>query len=260
MRRRHVCLIFVSFLFTCSAVVSAAETSPWRILPLIKDGKIADEWVHIGWGQFIVEGDSIKAQPDGRGMGLLIYKPEKLGNCQIRVIYKPLNAKCNSGVYIRLDDGILNWVGKESVAVHRDAKGKLSKEEIAKLQAAAEKEEGVWYAVNHGFEVQIMDDADPLHRTGAIYGLAKADSVPKKKSDDDWRTMIITLRGPSVQIDVDGKRITTFDSETQTPPAKRNWTEPKLDVKRPQVGYIGLQNHDPGDIVSFKEISVRPLE
>jgi hypothetical protein len=25
------------------------------------------------------------------------------------------------------------------------------------------------------------------------------------------------------------------------------------------MGYIGLQNHDPGDIVWFREISVRPL-
>ena len=28
---------------------------------------------------------------------------------------------------------------------------------------------------------------------------------------------------------------------------------------RPATGYIGLQNHDPGDVVWFKEISVRPL-
>ena len=29
--------------------------------------------------------------------------------------------------------------------------------------------------------------------------------------------------------------------------------------KRPTVGYIGLQTHDPGDIVFFREVSVRPL-
>jgi hypothetical protein len=28
---------------------------------------------------------------------------------------------------------------------------------------------------------------------------------------------------------------------------------------RPETGYIGLQNHDPGDEVWFKEVSVRPL-
>jgi len=35
--------------------------------------------------------------------------------------------------------------------------------------------------------------------------------------------------------------------------------EPKREPKRPEAGYIGLQNHDPGDIVWFKEVSVRPL-
>jgi hypothetical protein len=29
--------------------------------------------------------------------------------------------------------------------------------------------------------------------------------------------------------------------------------------KRPEVGYIGLQTHDPGDVVYFKDVSVRPM-
>ena len=32
-----------------------------------------------------------------------------------------------------------------------------------------------------------------------------------------------------------------------------------FEAKRPLAGYIGLQNHDPGDVVFFKEVSVRPL-
>ena len=33
----------------------------------------------------------------------------------------------------------------------------------------------------------------------------------------------------------------------------------RRDAKRPQSGYVGLQAHDPGDVVRFKEVSVRPL-
>jgi hypothetical protein len=117
----------------------------------------------------------------------------------------------------------------------------------------------VWYAVHHGYEVQIADGGDAAHRTGAVYGLAKAEELPKPQ-DDGWRTMVITLRGNVIQVDVDGKRVTTFDSESKDIPAQRNWTEPKRDAKRPQAGYIGLQAHDPGDVVRFKEVSVRPLE
>ena len=30
-------------------------------------------------------------------------------------------------------------------------------------------------------------------------------------------------------------------------------------ILRPVAGYLGLQNHDPGDVVWFKEVSVRSL-
>jgi hypothetical protein len=128
---------------------------------------------------------------------------------------------------------------------------------LKKLMEAAEAEEGVWYAVHHGYEVQIMDDADAAHRTGAIYGLARAAALPPSPPDG-WRTMVITLDGSRVMVDIDGQRVSSFDSDRIEPPAKRRWTEPKLDQKRPQVGYLGLQNHDPGDVVYFKEVSVRP--
>jgi hypothetical protein len=247
----------------CANRVAAddAAARPWRAIPLVKDGKVSDEWAQVGWGRFVVDGDGLRAEPDERGMGLLVYKRQRLGDCQIRIVYKPERTNCNSGVYVRLDDGILERAGKESLALRREPNGKLSKEMIQKLQAAAEAEEGVWYAVHHGYEVQIMDEADALHRTGAVYGLSKADALPKANADG-WRTMVITLRGNVVEVEVDGKRVNRFDSEAadKDAPAKRQWTEPKRDAKRPQVGYIGLQAHDPGDVVRFKEVSVRPLD
>jgi hypothetical protein len=72
--------------------------------------------------------------------------------------------------------------------------------------------------------------------------------------------MVITLKGNLVFVDVDGKRITTFDSEDKDPRAQRVWYEPKYEPKRPASGYIGLQTHDPADVVYFQEVSVRPLE
>ena len=61
-------------------------------------------------------------------------------------------------------------------------------------------------------------------------------------------------------VDIDGQRITTFDPDSRDIPRDRKWYEPKREPKRPTVGYIGLQNHDPGDVVTFKEVSVRPLK
>jgi hypothetical protein len=74
-----------------------------------------------------------------------------------------------------------------------------------------------------------------------------------------WRTMTITLDGNLVRIEQDGQLLTTFDSSDKGLPARKNWYEPKREPLRPQSGYLGLQVHDPGDIVYFREVSVRPL-
>jgi hypothetical protein len=102
-----------------------------------------------------------------------------------------------------------------------------------------------------------MDSAVAGHRTGALYSLTKAE--PLEPPTGEWRTMVITLLKKQVFVDVDGKRISSFDPDSKDVPPRRNWTEPKRDAARPEVGYIGLQNHDPGDVVYFKEVSVRPL-
>jgi len=106
--------------------------------------------------------------------------------------------------------------------------------------------------------VQIQDDNDPLHRTGAIYSLARA-APAAAKPQSAWRTMIITLRGQRIMVEVDGKRLSSFDPEAASNPPRKNWTEPMRELKRPTHGYIGLQNHDPGDVVWFREVSLRPL-
>jgi hypothetical protein len=104
-----------------------------------------------------------------------------------------------------------------------------------------------------------MDSADPFHRTGSVYSYASAAELPAPPADG-WRTMIITLQGPLVLVELDGKQITRFDSAAKDLPPRKSWSEPKREHTRPMHGYIGLQTHDPGDVVYFKEVSVRPLE
>jgi len=231
----------------------------WRSLPLITKGKVDPSWTHIGWGSFVVDGDSLRTEADEKGMGLLLYKKEKLGNCQIRIVYKSKDVKSNSGVFVRIDEGILQKLKENGPAAQRNPNGKLSEESLQKMKEASERETGVWYPVHHGYEVQIMDASDEYHRTGAVYSLAKAAPVPNA-NPNDWKTMVITLKRKLVLVDVDGKRITTFDPDSPDIPRERKWFEPKREPKRPTSGYIGLQNHDPGDVVYFREVSVRSLE
>ena len=251
--------------FTMLAVISAAAAArpaardgQWRTLPLITDGEVDPAWAQVGWGGFAVDNRALRTECDDRGMGLLFYKPEKFGNCQIRIVYRCEHPKSNAGIFIRMDDGILAKIGEKSPEVHRDAKGKLSPAMIDKLKEASEKHLGGWYPVHHGYEVQIQDAGDPWHRTGSIYSLAKAAAVPEK-AQSDWRTMIITLDGERVTVEVDGEHLSSFDPTAPDNPPRKNWTEPLPEINRPTHGYLGLQNHDPGDVVWFKDVGVRPL-
>lgn len=233
-----------------------AKADGWRALPLIEDGKVAARWVQVGWGGFTVEDGALRTAPAPQGLGLLVFQGERFGNCQIRVMFKALNAKANAGVYVRIADDIVERVGEPGAAFHRDEAGKISPESMERMKASADRNDGAWFAVHHGYEVQIADSGDAFHRTGAIYSLAGSSSDSKP---GQWRTMIITLDGERIAVELDGKQVSQFDPTAANLPARTQWYEPKREPKRPVSGLIGLQNHDPGDTVWFREVSVRPL-
>jgi hypothetical protein len=97
-------------------------------------------------------------------------------------------------------------------------------------------------AVNSGYEVQI-DDCDPrglAYRTGAIYDHAPALRSASRPAGQ-WNRYRIRVVGQRYTVVLNGKRVANFSGE------------------RSRVGYIGLQNHDPGSRVSFRRIRARPL-
>ena len=251
-------LCIAALVTSCGTQRQAQSANPsWRPLPLVTNGKVDPNWVHTGWGKFTVDDGTLRTDCDPKGLGLLVYKKEKLGNCQIRVVFTAKDLRSNAGIYVRIADGILDQLNNPGAAFERDAAGKPSPESMEKMKASGEREEGPWYAVHRGYEVQIADGGDPSHGTSAIYSLAASSNTIKKPGE--WRTMIITLAGEKIFVDLDGQRVTSFDSTSPNLPPRKQWHEPKREPKRPQVGYIGLQNHDPGDVVWFKEVSVRPL-
>jgi Domain of Unknown Function (DUF1080) len=185
------------------------------------DGRTLDGWEHVGPGKFVVEDGLLRTEG---GMGLLWYAREKLGNCVIRVVYKTANDRSNSGVYLRI----------------------------------AEKPKDEWYAVHHGFEVQIMDQGTQGRSTGSIYTFAKAAVKPAKSGE--WNTLEITLKGNRITTTINGMPVADFDSSGLKPEAADVSGEgDPARGPRPESGYIGLQNHDENSIVYFKDVSVRPL-
>ena len=133
---------------------------PWRTLPLVTDGKVDGNWTHVGGGDFAVEDGGLRTECDEKGLGLLLYGREKFGDCQIRVVYRGKDARSNGGVFVRIDDGILRRMKDQPAPLTRNKEGELSRESLRKLMDASEREQGPWYAVHHGYEVQICDDSE----------------------------------------------------------------------------------------------------
>jgi hypothetical protein len=85
-----------------------------------------------------------------------------------------------------------------------------------------------------------MNAADPFQRTGASDSLAAAAAASAKPSGE-WRTMLITLAGKRIFVNLDGQRVTPFDPESPRVPPAKQWHESKREPKRPEVGFFGLQ-------------------
>jgi len=255
---RVITIAFFLLLPAAHAVAADEPTSTdWRTLPLIQDGKVHPAWKHIGYGQFVVDDGGLRTESSEKGLGLLLYTQEKFGNCQIRVVYRSKDARSNSGVYVRIDDGILKRLDDKHSPARRNADGTLTEDSQKVLMEASEKERGPWYAVHHGYEIQICDaPRETRSRTGAVYSLAGSTAL-SDKPPSEWKTMVITLAGDTISVNIDGKGVTRFDAASNDFPAERQWYQPKREPRRPAIGYVGLQTHDPGDVVWYKEVSVR---
>jgi hypothetical protein len=181
------------------------------------NGKDMTGWEHVGPGRFIVEDGMLRTEG---GMGLLVYTPRPFGNTTIRVVFKTSGQTDNSGVYIRMP----------------------------------EKAPDPWYGVHNGYEVQIDGAGDDWHCTGAIYSLSKAIKRTQKPAGE-WNTMDITLKGQETIVSLNGETVNDFSGNQAVPPRKV-WFEP-VRGPRPDVGYIGLQNHDGRTKIYFKEVAVK---
>jgi len=155
------------------------------------------------------------------GMGLLWFTKRKIGNEVIRVVFWPADSTSNSGVFIRIPETPTE----------------------------------PWMPVNKGYEVQIDNAEDDYHVSGVLYSLTKALARPGRARQ--WNTLEITLDGPRTIVRLNGELVTDYTEGQPVPPKRQTW-EPDRG-RRPDLGYIGLQNHSDADTVYFKEVSVRPL-
>ena len=210
-----LCLMLAGI--SCRTTTHTTSRSVWK--PIF-NGRSAEGWQMTGPGELRLENDDLVTYG---GMGMLWYTKEKLGDCRIRITFKPTSGNDNSGVFIRVPDA------------PRDP----------------------WSAVNSGYEVQIENRGDAWHRTGCLYSISKAKEIVNARVNE-WNTMLITLEGKRTRVSVNGVLVTDFSEGDPVPP-KTEDHEPDRGA-RPNSGYIGLQNHDDKGHVHFREVSVAPLE
>jgi hypothetical protein len=103
-----------------------------------------------------------------------------------------------------------------------------------------------------GYEVQVNNTHGDPKKTGGLYGVADViDKSPAK--DNVWYTMHIIVKGKRVIVKVNDKVVTDY-IEPDDPDRDRSMRDRVL-----SEGTIAIQAHDPGSVVHFRKIMLKPL-
>ena len=110
-------------------------------------------------------------------------------------------------------------------------------------------QQGGWPA--KGYEVQVNNSHTDWRRTGSLYGVADVKEVYVK--DNEWFTEYIKVQGKKVVIKINDKTVVDY---TEPDSLQRAAGQEQRAISN---GTFALQGHDPGSIVYFKNILVKPL-
>ncbi len=176
------------------------------------DGRYSKHgWNHYGPGYFDLDEKTGVLNSQG-GMGLLWYSAKKYRDFVLELDYRCAQLQTNSGVFVRVPQ----------VPTSNDY-------------------------IFHSFEVQISDEGQGIHRTGAIYD-AQAPSGDAARPTGEWNHLKVTCRGRNIQVEINGIPLVDWKME------------PRGKIKDFSLeGYIGLQNHDSIAPVYFKDVFIKEL-
>ncbi|WP_165066689.1 3-keto-disaccharide hydrolase [Paludisphaera rhizosphaerae] len=158
--------------------------------------------------------------PHGTGSYIVVYE-EKLGDFVADFDYK-LSAKCNSGVFVRVNN--------------------------------------LKDPVNTGLEIAIDDTTGKgLHDSGAVYDLVAPKSNAQKPVGE-WNHMTITAKGPSIKVQINGTEVTTINLDEFNEVGKRaDGSDHKFKKvaigKLDRTGWFGFQDH--GQDCWYKNITIK---
>ena len=103
----------------------------------------------------------------------------------------------------------------------------------------------------HGYEVQVNNSQSDWRRTGSLYGIA--DIKETYAVDNEWYTEYIKVEGNRIIIKINDIVVVDY-TEPEKPLREGNGVFRVL-----KNGTFALQGHDPGSVIYYKDIMVRPL-
>ena len=151
---------------------------------------------------------------------------------------RPENWKVEDGAIVgRGDRSHLFWMKEECVNCEFRAKVKINKGGNSGMFFRSKFMTG-W---PDGYEAQVNNTHKDPVKTGSLYNIVKI--YEQHAKDDEWWTQHIIADGDHIVIKVNDK-VVVDHMETK-----------KLHTR----GYVGLQQHDPGSVVMYKDIEYRRL-
>ena len=101
-----------------------------------------------------------------------------------------------------------------------------------------------------GHEVQVNNSHSDWRRTGSLYAVQDVKETYVK--DNEWYEEYIMVKDKNVTIKINGKTVVEYTEPDNV--AKEN-----VGGKAISDGTFALQGHDPGSVIYYKDIKVRPL-
>jgi len=102
-----------------------------------------------------------------------------------------------------------------------------------------------------GFETQVNNTHKDWKKTGSLYDVVNVKESAAK--DNQWWTQHIIVQGNQVTIKIDGQTVMEYTEPADQKPGAQF-------TRKLGEGTFGLQAHDPGSIVRYKNIRVKRLD
>jgi len=104
----------------------------------------------------------------------------------------------------------------------------------------------------YGYEVQVNNSQEDWRRTGSLYSIQ--DVIENYATDNEWYTEYVKVEGKRIIIKVNDIVVVDY-TEPEHPKREGDGVYRVL-----KSGTFALQGHDPGSVVFYKDIMVKPIQ